>query len=382
MSSIAERQPSNSERFRLFRRTFMPSLSLSRYIIRLFFSRFFLLLFLLVTVLQMLDMLNQAEKIVANEGADRGALLFYIQLRLPELISQFVPFAVLLACLFSLASLSQSSEVTIMRAAGLSAPQIMTPMLACTILICVCHGLFHDWVTVDSSRRLFHWRDTKFQLPVLPLPQGRSNILINDGDRVIKVGEASRTKRIVILDNVTIYERAENGDLVNHIEADYAQKSEGKWTLVGVRRFDLNKFQLSTSVQEEWAFDIPLQPIFAQLDRPDHARIGELLESIKTLEQSGMETFSLKSSLFHRVAIALSSLIMPLLASFVAFGSPRGGARFGRVIIGMAAGFSFFVMDNYMSAMGTMGIMPPLFAAFVSLAIYLLGGLSILVRTE
>ena len=371
------------ETLRLARRRFAPSLSLSRYVIKLFLSRFLLILILLITVLQMLDMLNQSEKIMEAENASRSSLFLYIQLRAPELASQFIPFAVLLAALFTLGSLSQSSEVTIMRAAGLSSVQIMSPIIAATLLISIGHGLFNDWVTVNASRQLFTWRATDYRVPIAPIPQGKTNILLNDGNRVIEIGEATRTNRLTILDNVTIYERDEKGDLVTHIEADYAQQSDGTdWTLIGVRRFSLERHELTTSLQERWAFDIPLQPVFAQLDRPDHARIGALIDSINTLEESGMETFSLRSNLYHRFAIAASSLIMPLIASFVAFGSPRGGARVGRIVIGMAAGFSFFVMDNYMSAMGAMGVMPPLFAAFASLLAYSAGGLAILNQTE
>ena len=73
---------------------------------------------------------------------------------------------------------------------------------------------------------------------------------------------------------------------------------------------------------------------------------------------------------------------MPLLASFVAFGVPRGGAMVGRVVLGMAVGFSYFVLDTYMSAMGSLGVLPPAVASFSAFVLYLLAGLSLIFRLE
>src|SRR5690606_36310006 len=86
-------------------------------------------LLMLVLVLQMLDLLGESGKILAQRGNGEAQLWSYVSLRMPQLISRFLPYSALLATIITLASLSQNSEVVAMKAAGLSAHQILAPLL-------------------------------------------------------------------------------------------------------------------------------------------------------------------------------------------------------------------------------------------------------------
>ncbi len=58
-------------------------------------------------------------------------------LRVPILISRFLPFSVLLGALIAFAGLNQHSEVVSMKAAGLSAHQILAPMIVASLGVAV-----------------------------------------------------------------------------------------------------------------------------------------------------------------------------------------------------------------------------------------------------
>jgi len=371
-----------SHMLRMVRRQILPSKSLYAYVAKIFFFRFFLLLTVLVGILQLMDLLNRSEEILAVNGATRASLITYISLRGPELISQFTPFAVMLATLFTLAGLNQSSEITIMRASGMSASQIMVPVVVMSGLVALGHGVFHEQVTVDNSKLLAHWRESGFQVDLAPPPPGRKDILLTDRNLVVKAARGERVSGGALLYDVTIYERSDGGDLIATLDASRALLDKGVWTLQEVRTFNMQDNTSSSSNSQVIPLTLPLERIFAELDRPDHAHMGELKVAIATLKASGVEAFALETSYYHRIALALSNMIMPLLAAFVAFGVPRAGATVGRVVLGMALGFSFFVVDTYMSAMGSLGVLPPEFASFAGLSIYTLIGLAMLARLE
>lgn len=379
---MSEATESMGERWRLFRRGFMPSKALGLYVASVFITRFLMLLAVLVVVLQMMDLLNRSEEIMAADGATDGQLLAYISLRAPQLISQFTPFAVMLGTLFTLATLNQSSEITIMRAAGLSASQIIIPMLLVTCVVALAHFQFHERITVDSSKQLAYWAENDYRLDLGPPPDERGQIILNDGNRVIKADSAERLAGGAVLSDVTLYERDDSGDLLMTMDADLAILDGGRWTLQSVRRFTLDNSDVRYIETLPIALQVPVERLFAELERPDHARLAVLEKAIGTLREAKAETFTLETSYFHRFAQALSNLIMPLLASFVAFGVPRGGATVGRVVLGMAVGFSYFVLDTYMSAMGSLGVLPPVVASFSAFVLYLLAGLSLVIRLE
>ena len=73
---------------------------------------------------------------------------------------------------------------------------------------------------------------------------------------------------------------------------------------------------------------------------------------------------------------------MPLLGSVAAFGLARSGQLFVRAILGLALGFTYFVVDNLSLAVGNFGGYPPLVAAWAPFLLFLLVGETVLVRTE
>src|SRR3546814_14105656 len=68
--------------------------------------------------------------ILAYAGNGDAQLWHCVALRAPQIVARFLPFSVLLGTLIMLASLNQNSEIISMKAAGLSAHQLLEPMLA------------------------------------------------------------------------------------------------------------------------------------------------------------------------------------------------------------------------------------------------------------
>src|SRR5690242_6788918 len=119
---------------------FFPSRRLAAYMVRLFVTRSLAVLVALVLILMTLDLLGESGKILAVPGNGDSELWHYVALRLPLLVSRFLPFSVLLGALIAFVGLNQHSEVVAMKAAGLSAHQILAPLILASIVI--SGGLF------------------------------------------------------------------------------------------------------------------------------------------------------------------------------------------------------------------------------------------------
>ena len=83
----------------------------------------------------------------------------YVALRLPILVSRFLPFSVLLGTLIAFVGLNQSSEVVAMKAAGLSAHQILAPLIVASIVVAAGLFAFNESVVVNSTRVVTAWSD-------------------------------------------------------------------------------------------------------------------------------------------------------------------------------------------------------------------------------
>lgn len=359
-----------------------PSFTLTRYLGQMFTVRVLAFLIGLVMILQTLDLLSESDKILGVEGNGYGALLHYVSLRLPQLISQFLPFSVLLGTLVTLATLNQNSEVVVMRASGISAHQVLAPLLGAAALIGVAHFTFNETVVVRSTAELQAWERMDYAPRSLAeVPEGQ-DVWVADGATIIHAREAIQRKGQLILPAFELYERREGSRLTRITTAERAVYADGHWTLYDVRLYGADGAPAETVATMPWNTTVQADRFLAVSVDPATVSYTRLRQAIKELAEGGRPVESLQASLYHKISGPFSSVLMPLLAAVSAFGVVRSGKLFVRIVIGMALGFSYFVADNFMLAMGQFGTVPPFLAAWAAPLLFFCIGESVLFRAE
>jgi lipopolysaccharide export system permease protein len=361
---------------------FFPSRRLALYMVRLFLTRSLAVLFALILVLMTLDLLGEAGKILAVPGNTDADLWHYVALRVPILASRFLPFSVLLGTLIAFVGLNQNSEVVAMKAAGLSAHQILAPLIVASIVIATLLFAFNEGVVVNASRQVDAWSDNDYK-PIPPASGIVSNVWVLQGDDFVRAGIASRRGGRMILRQVSIYDRT-GGILQRVINADRATSGAagGAWLLDDVDVYDANQ-NVTRHLDRTIALDgiTPDQFTIARVD-PTELDYWTLKQRTAELEAAGRPTDEARAGLAHKLSQPLSLVLMPLLAAVAAFGLARSGQVLVRAAIGMALGFAYFIADNFSLAMGNAGAYPPLVAAWAPFFLFLLIGEAVLVRTE
>lgn len=356
--------------------------TITRYLVRQFLLRFLFVLILLVSILQALDLLNKSDDILEVDGAGWSSIANYIMLRAPQLASQFTPFAALLATLITLGTLNQNSEIVVMRAAGLSTHRILFPLgMACAIIF-VFHLLLHEAFVVKSSARLDFWERNDFAVDLELKPDSQQEIWLQEGETVINARWITQTVDSIILDKVTVYEKDSKGLLQGTASAEFASYRNGQWTLFDVFRFDANDLSTRTTESEAWQVNLRPDKLAALALKPEWTYLATLMQNIRQFRKAGLSTRDLDLAWFQRFSGPAASLVMPLMGAVAGFGVHRHGALLLRIIIGAALGFSYFVAENFMIAMGQFGVMPPVVSTFAPLVFTLLCGFSILFFTE
>ena len=137
---------------------FFPSRTLTLYLARLFITRTLGVLLMLVMVLQMLDLLGESGKILAYQGNGQAQLWTYVTLRAPQLIARFLPYSVLLATIITFVTLNQNSEVISMKAAGLSAHQVLAPLLLTALAVAAVSFVFNERIVTRATATLKVWQ--------------------------------------------------------------------------------------------------------------------------------------------------------------------------------------------------------------------------------
>ena len=359
---------------------FMPSRQLALYAAKLFLTRSLAVLIALVLVLMTLDLLGESSKILKVPGNGEAELWRYVSLRLPLLISRFLPFSVLLGALIAFAGLNQHSEVVSMKAAGLSAHQILAPMIAASFLVAVALFIFNETVVIQSARTVNAWSDADYE-PIPPQSDILSNVWVRDGDNLIRAKLVGGRGPTTQLRDVTIFER-EGGALARVVDARRAEQLPGAWRLEDVRTYDA-PMNIVTRRNEAVALSgvEPSRFTLAKVD-PAERDFVALREAIGDLEAAGRPSEEARTGWWHKISGPLSTILMPLLAATAAFGLARSGKVLLRATIGMALGFAYFVADNFSLALGNIGAYPPFLAAWAPFLLFLLIGELVLIRQE
>ena len=361
--------------------SFFPSQRLAFYMVRLFLTRSFAVLVALVLILMTLDLLGESGKILAVPGNGDAELWHYVALRIPLLISRFLPFSVLLGALIAFVGLNQNSEVVAMKAAGLSAHQILAPLIVASIGIAAALFAFNETVVVKSGRVVTAWSDNDYR-PVPPDSGMLSNVWLLDGNDLVKAGLVVGRPPNLHAERVSIYDRSD-GVLQRVIQAGRATPlPDNRWVLSDVRIYDAN-MNIVRQTPQLIAMDgiTPSQLTLARVD-PEELDYWILRNRIDELDAAGRPADEARAGLAHKISGPLSTVLMPLLAAVAAFGLARSGQVMLRAATGMALGFAYFVADNFSLAMGNAGAYPPLIAAWAPFLLFLLIGETVLVRTE
>ena len=349
---------------------------------RMFLARFAGLLIFFVIILQMLDLLNKSSDILEVNGAGGGELLRYIRLRAPQIVSQFTPFAALLAVVLTLAGLSHTSEITVMRAAGMSVNRVLKPFGVMCVCIMAGHFAFHEIITVKSSEALDYWEANDFALDLPEDQETRTNIRLKFDEEFINAESAIKTGDLVLMRDLTIYTVDERGIAEGGIEARSARYENGVWQLFNVRSFDSETLAVTRSDTAVWTNSLDPEFLFALALKPEQTTLAELIRKIRQLREDRADAREAMTSFLSRFSKPMATLVMPLLGAIAGFGIHRQGVLLKRAVAGSALGFTYFVAENLALALGKLGVLPAIIGAFFPLALFLVVGFSIVLAME
>jgi lipopolysaccharide export system permease protein len=359
---------------------FLPPRTIGWYLAQTFVSRSFAVLAALVLVLMTLDLLGESGDILAFPGNGQAAILHYVSLRVPQIIARFLPFSVLLGTLITLVRMNANSEIISMKAAGISAHQILAPLGFASLAIAGASFWFNDHVVARATASLTAWQDVDYGV-VKDMRGVVDNVWVRDGDDLIHVDRVTGKGAGAQLFGVEYYDRTKDR-LTTLAKGERGHFVNGAWQVDKVQLFDVRTGTLRTVPALTIGKGVaPDRFTLAAVDG-DSRSFRSLWEAIQELQASGRPTGPLRTVLWHKISGPLSTILMPLLAGVAGFGLARSGKLFIRAVIGMALGFLYFVADNFAVAMGNLGAYPPLLAAWAPFFLFFILGEAVLIRTE
>ena len=361
--------------------------ALNQYLIRRFAMWLLIVLagFGAVAVLgDFLEMLRFANRFDLGAGAALGFTLR----RLPLILLDFLPFVFLFATVFCLLRLSQAQELAVIRAAGLSVWQFLTPLLVFTFLLA---SLIVAILEPIGARSMANFTAKQAQITgikaKLSLSVGgiwfREN---NAQSNYIIRADKFDPKDAARLLNVEVTLLDENGDFARHLEASSAQLSGGQ---LGGGQFALHNVKIFTGARApltQETYKLPTQLTLASIQSgfkaPRTIGLWRLPSYITQARATGMDV-SRHEARFQSL-LALPILLLSMVMVAACFSLPTGRIFSTSQTLGFSVlcGFLVFLFNDFIGLMGELNILPAVLASWAPALIALLLSVSYLLTTE
>jgi lipopolysaccharide export system permease protein len=346
---------------------------LSRYLMLSYLARFAALLGGLVLFLQTLDLLAEANTVLAGGGPPLESLLRYVKLRAPSLAETVAPLAGLLAALMALLVMARSSEILAMRAAGRSVMSLIGGLVAVGAVLSVGLFLFSEYVVVPSNAEMEEWKHAGYKTDGY-VETGESSWLV-EGNTIVRVGLVAREG--TVLSDIRVFKQAPDTSVTDILGIRLAIWENDRWTTFDVRR--ISGTGTGTPV---WNTTLKPDQFMRFANHPNELSMDALKEYVGTVAVGSRPPYFYDTWLQQKIAGPAVLALMPLLAALAAFAHHRQGNPVVTMVLGITFGFMFVVIDNIVLAMGQFGSLPPLLAAWLPLALFATAGLWVLFTFE
>lgn len=350
-------------------------MSLARYLFGIVGGRILAALLVLVGILQILDLLDVTTDILDRQLGAAG-VGYYALLRLPRLIEQAAPLAVLTGGLFAFAKLAMESAVTAMRSTGVSAYRLTLMALPAAVLMAVAHLTISAVVAPRTDTVLTDWWQT-----TTPKSEAKpaAAMTFRLGEEIVVATPSNDGRR---LSDISLYRRDAQGRLVRRTHAETAVYADGRWTLTNPRFETLGRVSVQAGQAATMNWTTPLRPsdIIALSANQGTVSPAEARRALDGGVSVRPRTYY-DTQVQRAWAAPFACIVMLLIAAPAAMANFRGGGA-TLIVQCLAAGLLFLVFDGAFTALGESGAAPAILAAWAAPLIFAGLGVTALLYLE
>ncbi len=379
------------QRFRRALRIRFP-LILDEYVMGSFLRNFLLVLtslvglFLIFTFFELIgDIIrHQTPFVVVGE---------YLLNLIPFILSIVTPLCSLVAVLITFGALNRTSELTAMKATGISLYRIVAPMLVVATILSALLFVFDETYLPDANRRQEALLSTIKGKPAQTFLRPDRKWMSGQSNGTGPTAEPTRIFYYQFFDpdrnefaNLTVFEFQPGGfTLTRRIFASTVHWDdtngwifENGWqrSFSGPSITSYQPFTVSTfpEIHEQPSY-------FKKEDRQSQEMsYTELASYINDLKQSGFDTMRLRVQLNRKLAYPLMTLVMAILAiPFSLFAGKRGSIAGMGTAIGVA--IAYWVIAGIFENLGNVNSLPAVLAAWSPDLLFAIAGSYLLLRT-
>jgi lipopolysaccharide export system permease protein len=314
--------------------------------------------------------------------------LIYVILAIPSSLYQYMPFAGLVGALVGLGSMASTSELVVMRAAGVSLLRLTWAVLKPVLWFIAAMLLFAEYVIPVSDQYAESRRSSLLQ-GNNSVSSAKGGVWSRENNFFMHFNSVQANGKLL---GVTRYQYDDNQRLVSSSFAKIALYTNGQWIVEGVIEtlFPVDVFAgesnslVTTKSYPSQVWETELSPnlLTILVQDTDNLAITKLYDYAQYLEKQNVDNGKYLLAYWGKVLQPLVIISLVLVAVSFIFGPLREVTMGYRIFTGVVVGIGFQLTQKLLGPASLLYGISPLFAVLLPITFCFVLGWFLLARTR
>ena len=342
---------------------------LFRYLAREIFLATLLLLLALLALFALFDFINEIDSL-GKGNYPLATVLLYVALKQPSHVVVIFPVAALMGTLFAVTRLSMQSELTVMRASGLSLTKLAGFATVIGLGFSALTFLFGEFVAPAAEDAAKRMRLAATSSVVAQ--EFRSGFWVKDGLSFVNIQTVTLDTQLL---NMRIYEFDRTYRLASISLAKSAayDNSNNRWVLNEVEKttFDGARARMEQLPVATWNSAMTPDLLAVLRVKPDDMSLLNLNSYIEHLRDNKQNSTRYQLAFWAKVFQPLAVVVMMLAAIPFAIQSQRASGVGGKMLLGIMIGLGFYFLNQLASHLAVLNDWLPFLTVSIPLLLFL-----------
>jgi lipopolysaccharide export system permease protein len=313
-----------------------------------------------------------------DQNVQMSIMLNYYLVFIPEIIKLITPVAVLFAALFTAGKAANLSEITAIKASGVSLFRFMLPFLITTIFVALLSIYFAGYVVP-------HANTVKVNLERKYLNRGfvfmGNNIFFKDSPtKIVNIAYFDNTQNQAHRVSIQEFDIANPTVMISRVDANkmtYDSKSRNWVVEYGAKRFFSSTKESASYFNQLTLSDLNFHPedLASKQQKPEEMNLAELKKLISSQMREGTDPKSTLIEYYSRFSFSMASIVVVLFGIPLAATKRRRGGLAVQIGINILVTFVYLVFMKISQAFGKNGALDPMLTAWFANLVFLIGAL-------
>ncbi len=305
--------------------------------------------------------------------------MIYVLLSIPSSIYEYLPLSALVGCLVGLGMLASSSELVVMRAAGVSVNQVIWAIFRPVFVFILVGALIGEFVAPYADQ----YADSRRALAL-----GHKRALQSDHGVWNREGNEFMHFNAVLpngkLYGVTRFRFDDAGELQQARFAESAIYQGDHWfeQKVHVTHFEDGRVRKEEQPNGRWHSEVSPSLLNVLVLDPEALPMKRLLDYSRYLDKQNLESTEYRLAFWAKALQPLATLSLVMIAISFILGPLRQVTMGFRVFIGVIVGLAFQMSQRLLGPSSIIWGFSPVFAVLIPIALCFLVGVVLIRRSE